>query len=98
MAERLIEIGDNPKCPRCGYDQFDDWWHSLSQRPGLLPGGELVCGRCEKRFFIEGRPGNVISSCYGVRASGRRWRGSTTSNLKPSRRRKPNSGSTSPQE
>lgn len=68
MAGRLIHVGNHPQCPRCDWDQFDDWWHALRLRPGLQPGGELRCGGCEKRFFIEGRPGNVISSCYGVRA------------------------------
>lgn len=70
MAEKLIKYGTAPICPRCGWDCFDDWWHVLRDRThlGLHPGGKLVCGACEKLFFIEGKPGFVVSSCYGVKA------------------------------
>ena len=66
MAEKLLEVRDGPKCPRCGWDQFDDWWHVLRNRPKHRPGGKLEC-ECGV-FFIEGEPGSVVfSSCYGVR-------------------------------
>ncbi len=63
MAERLIEVGDWPKCPRCGWDQFDDWWHALDP---VEAQGHL---RCEcGRFKITGAPGRmVMSECFGAR-------------------------------
>jgi hypothetical protein len=67
MARRLLKIADHPICPRCEWDQFDDWWHALKERPKHQPGGRLTCGDCEKLFFIEGVPGNIFSSCFGVR-------------------------------
>lgn len=72
MGERLIEISGSPICPRCGWDKFDDWWHNLRQRRGQQPGGHLKCGACDKLFFIEGIPGNVFSSCHGVRSKERK--------------------------
>lgn len=63
---KLIRYSVGPKCPRCGWDQFDDWWHVLKDRRGLQPGGQLECGGCEKVFFIEGTPGNLFSSCFGI--------------------------------
>lgn len=63
MAERLTEVGDGPKCPRCGWDQFDDWWHVLAP---VFARGHLDC-ECG-RFWITGAPGRtVFSKCYGVR-------------------------------
>jgi hypothetical protein len=67
MAEHLSRYGDGPICPRCGWDQFDDWWHLLKDRLGLRPATTIECGGCEKTFFVEGTPGQAHSSCYGVR-------------------------------
>jgi len=67
MAEYLLELGTEPICPRCGYRGFDDWWHILKQHVGEQPHGRLKCGECEKIFTIQGSPGNVASSAYGVR-------------------------------
>jgi hypothetical protein len=65
MAERLRRYGSHPICPRCGWDQFDDWWHVLKVKfLGATPHGHLNCD-CG-RFRIDGQPGNIISSCYGV--------------------------------
>lgn len=63
---KLLRYGTEPKCPRCDYVGFDDWWHVLRERVGLLPGGKLQCGSCEKTFFIEGVPGNVFSTAFGL--------------------------------
>ena len=63
---KLTRYGRHPICPRCGWDQYDDWWHVLRDRRNLLPGGKLECGKCEKVFFIEGAPGNLFSSCFGL--------------------------------
>lgn len=63
---KLTRYGSEPICPRCGYTGFDDWWHVLRDRRGWQPGGKLECGHCEKSFFIEGTPGNLWSSCFGI--------------------------------
>lgn len=65
-AHRLTKYGAEPECPRCGHKGYDDWWHSLRERKGLQPGGKLQCGSCEKTFFIEGTPGNLFSSAFGL--------------------------------
>lgn len=61
MAYRLIRYGNGPVCPRCGWDQFDDWWHVLSDKKrGHL---DCECGR----FYIHGAPGELVQSyCWGV--------------------------------
>lgn len=66
MPHKLIKYADHPICPRCGADGFDDWWHSLRERQALQPGGKLRCGWCEKTFFIEGTPGNLFSTAFGL--------------------------------
>ena len=71
---KLIRLGQSPACPRCGWGQFDDWWHSLRDRKGLQPGGKLQCGGCEKAFFIEGVPGNVFSTAFGLDSTDRAMR------------------------
>jgi hypothetical protein len=63
---KLMKYGCEPKCPRCGYVGFDDWWHELRERVGHLPQGKLQCGSCEKTFFIEGVPGNLFSTAFGL--------------------------------
>lgn len=65
-AHKLMKYGSEPECPRCGFRGYDDWWHVLSERKGLQPGGRLRCGSCEKAFFIEGTPGNLFSSAFGL--------------------------------
>ncbi len=65
MAERLLRVGEGPVCPRCGWDQFDDWHHALKQeKPWQTPHGHLDC-ECG-HFRIEGTHGHVVSTCYGV--------------------------------
>lgn len=71
---RLVRYGAEPKCPRCGGEGFDDWWHVLRERKGLLPGGKLQCGYCEKTLFIEGVPGNVFSKAFGLDTTDRAMR------------------------
>lgn len=62
MAERLVEYGSGPICPRCGWDQHDDWWHCLS----VTKRGRLKC-ECGL-FYIQGAPGEMVRSwCWGVK-------------------------------
>jgi ribosomal protein S27AE len=68
-ARKLIRYGSEPECPRCGHKGYDDWWHVLRDRKGLQPGGKLQCGACEKTFFIEGTPGNLFSTAFGLNTS-----------------------------
>jgi ribosomal protein S27AE len=63
---KLVRYGSEPVCPRCGHQGYDDWWHVLRDRVGLQPGGKLQCGSCEKTFFIEGVPGNLFSTAFGL--------------------------------
>lgn len=75
---RLIRSGSHPICPRCGWSEFDDWWHVLRDRRGLQPGGKLECGKCDKTFFIEGVPGNLFSTCFGLNETDRLLRSVVT--------------------
>lgn len=64
---RLERYGAEPKCPRCGHQGYDDWWHVLRVRTvGARPRGKLQCGSCEKAFFIEGVPGDLFSTAFGL--------------------------------
>ena len=50
-----IEIERYPKCPKCGCDTFDDWWHSKAIRCGFGPvelEGSLKCNDCGVFFKI----------------------------------------------
>lgn len=63
---KLTRYAAEPVCPRCGHRGYDDWWHVLRDRKGMQPGGKLECGACEKAFFIEGTPGSLYSSAFGL--------------------------------
>jgi len=65
-AHQLWNYRSEPQCPRCNYVGFDDWWHVLRDRKGGAPRGKLICGSCDKLFFIEGVPGSVRSSAFGL--------------------------------
>ncbi len=71
---KLIKYGAEPECPRCGYQGYDDWWHVLRESPGRQPRGKLECGSCEKAFFIEGRPGDLFSTAFGLDDTDRQLR------------------------
>jgi hypothetical protein len=65
-ARQLLRYGSEPQCPRCGHMGYDDWWHVLRGRKGQQPRGKLKCGACEKTFFIEGTPGSLFSTAFGL--------------------------------
>ncbi len=44
-----------PKCPNCGCDGFDDWWHEKTIRRGFYPvdlEGSLRCHGCGRFFSV----------------------------------------------
>lgn len=71
---KLIRYGSEPECPRCGHKGYDDWGHVLRDRRGMQPAGKLQCGDCEKAFFIEGVPGSLYSTAFGLDATDRAMR------------------------
>lgn len=63
MAGHLIEYAQGPKCPRCGWDQFDDWWHVLNHKER----GKLKCECGTFHILVLGGELGVRSSCWGVK-------------------------------
>lgn len=55
-GELRLAISRGPKCPRCGEDGFDDWWHDRSCRSGHGPVVELTarlqCHGCGIFFTV----------------------------------------------
>ena len=56
MSELRIAIANGPKCPACGCDGFDDWWHDKSCRDGfgiVQIYADLTCHDCGAQFEVE---------------------------------------------
>lgn len=56
LGELKIAIANGPKCPLCGWDGFDDWWHDPSVRSGnsLIVGvyADVRCEECDISFDV----------------------------------------------
>lgn len=69
--ELQITIANGPKCPACGCDSFDDWWHDKSCRSGhsLLVDiyADLKCHGCGSKFEVTRYHGGETHSTIRVK-------------------------------
>lgn len=67
MSEPKIAISDGPKCPCCGCDTFDDWWHDPTTRyAGFAIKARLKCHSCAKFISVTQYPDNVCHSTVNL--------------------------------
>lgn len=63
-----IAISDSPKCPHCGCDGFDDWWHDKTTRyVGDILTARVKCHGCGKFFSTKQYPDGVNHSSAGFK-------------------------------
>lgn len=75
MSKRLIEIAPGPKCPKCGNDGFDDWWHDKTCRSGgsvvVDLYADLGCHECGAVFevtkYVDGETHSTIPPIPGAK-------------------------------
>jgi len=67
MADAKIATSNyGPKCPNCGTDGFDDWWHDPTTKSfgGVLK-ARLKCHGCGKFFSTTRYSDGVTHSVMG---------------------------------
>lgn len=70
--EFAIAISGGPKCPACGCQGFDDWWHDPTCRGGIgivRIHATLKCHGCGKFFAITQYDDGEVHSTMNRRKS-----------------------------
>jgi len=58
-----LAIAQGPKCPHCGGEGFDDWWHDATTRyDGFVIRARLKCHSCGNFFRTRQYPDAVCHS------------------------------------